>query len=159
MLKGNAGAVAGQLPGAGGVSIGAGFVGQVVEQSIAVGSAVALTTATPLTVTSISLTAGNWVLYAQIDFNLAAATTTILQGGPSGVTNTLTPQPGGSGIAPDALAIQLTTLVAVTGVYGIASKPTYYVHTGTNTVYLVAQATFSAGTVSAFGTITAIRYA
>lgn len=136
----------------------AGYVGEFVTATVAVGAAVALTTATTANVTSISLTAGDWDISGQVDFTPGATTSiTVLQGGFSLTTATITGQAGGAGLGTDPTKI--TTQVA--------SVPAGQIHTGllpvrlsiaaTTTVFLVAQGTFTISTLAAFGTIRARR--
>ena len=61
----------------------AGIVGEFITATVAVGGAVALVTATANTVTSITLTPGDWDMSATIDYNLTGATVTDFRGGPS----------------------------------------------------------------------------
>jgi len=72
----------------------AGSVGEVVSSSVAVGSAVSLTTAagafTGKTITSISLTAGDWNVFGIVGINMAATTNfTASAGGINTVADTL----------------------------------------------------------------------
>lgn len=163
MLKGlsgsGSGAIAGQLPGlATGGNIGAGFVGEVIKTSIASGSAVGLTTATPSTVMSLSLTAGVWTIFWAIDYTFSTTTATLLQGGPSPTTNTLPSQvPGSFFYTGDTLGTNPSTWTATSVSPQLVGMPQLIVLGSTSTVYLVASATFSAGTVSAYGSIAAIR--
>ena len=156
MLKGNAGAqfVIGTRTND---NAPAGVVGEFVTATVAVGGAVALTTATPANVTSISLTAGDWDLSSMIDMNLTGATVTDMRGGPSLTTVTLPTQPGGAGLGTDALIVDTSNFVTTTGVMGLPTPPVRLSIAATTTVFLVAQATFAVGTIGAFGTIRARR--
>jgi len=135
----------------------AGNIGQFITSTVAAGSAVALTTATGKDVTTISLTAGDWDVSGQVDFVLAGVTATLFQSGISLSTNTLPSQAGGSGMGTDALVgvPLLTTILSATYCQGIA--PVRISLAATTTVYLVAQAAFSAGTNTAYGTLRARR--
>jgi len=84
------------------------------------------------------------------------ATTSEFRTGLSLTTATLPTQPGGAGLGPDALSISplITTLLSDT--YTLSVSPTVLTIAATTTVFLVAQATFSAGTMSAFGTLNAL---
>jgi len=125
------------------------------SSTIPAGSAVALTNNTTANVTSISLPAGTYDISAQVEFVLAAATTTLLQSGPSLTTATLPTQAGGSGLGTDALVtIPLAaTLGSFTNSNGCIEIQ--LVITQTTTVFLTAQASFSAGAVSVYGTLRA----
>ena len=135
----------------------AGNVGEFVTSMVAAGAAVALTTATGKNVTSMSLTAGDWDVSGQVDFVLSGVTATLFQSGISLTTNTLPAQVGGSGLGTDALVgvPLLTTVLSATYCQGIA--PVRISLAITTTVYLVAQAAFSAGTNAAYGTLRARR--
>jgi hypothetical protein len=135
----------------------AGYVGEIVTSTVASGSAVSLTTVTPANVTSISLTAGDWDVNGIVDFNLGAATSNLMQCGPSLVSATLPTQAGGSGLGPDALAQDQSSLTLDTGLQTEGGNDVRLSISATTTVYLVASATFSAGTVSAYGTLRARR--
>lgn len=117
---------------------------------------VALTTATPANVTSKSLVAGTYLMWGIVDFALTGATTSEFRVGLSVVSATLPTQPGGAGIGPDALSILplVTTLLSDTLTEN--AGPTIVTLGSTTTVFLVAQATFSAGSMTAFGTLNAL---
>lgn len=135
----------------------AGLVGEFITATVAVGAAVGLTTATPANVGSISLTPGDWDVNGVVGFNLTGATATLFQSGPSLTTAVLPTQPGGSGLGTDALASDPSTLVTATGVFTIGGNYVRISLAATTTIFLVASATFSAGTAAAFGTIRARR--
>lgn len=134
----------------------AGVVGEFITATVATPGS-ALTTATPLTITSISLTAGDWDVASVIDFLYTGATVTDIRSGPSLTTNVLPTQAGGGGLGTDALAIDPSNFATISDVQTLDSGPVRVSIAGTTTVFLVAQATFSVGTVSAFGTIRARR--
>lgn len=117
------------------------------------GSAVSLTTATAATVTSVVLNPGIYAVWGNVDFTLTAATTTAVVGCLSLTTNTLSTQAGGSGLGTDPLAQQLLVLTTTTGTTSIDVGITTLAISAQTTLYLVAQATFSAGTVAAYGTL------
>lgn len=135
----------------------AGQLGEFVTSTVAVGSAVSLTTATPANVTSIALTAGDWDVSAQVDLNLTGATGTLFQSGPSLTTATLPTQAGGSGLGTDSLVNRVDPTTTLTGVIQLQSLATRVSLASSSTLFLVASATFSVGTVAAFGTIRARR--
>ncbi len=115
-----------------------------------------LTTATAANVTSKSLTAGTYLVWGIVDFALTGVTATEFRAGISATSATLPTQPGGSGIGPDPLAILPITPAITTDVLNDTAGPTIVTLAATTTIYLVAQATFSAGTVTAYGTLSAI---
>lgn len=128
-------------------------LGQVVSSSVASGSAVALTSTTPASVTSITLTEGDWTVFGVTAF-LPAATTSITSytGGASGVSATL-------GAVGDYFTF--TTNAVVPGAVGqIFANPVtrVVVPAGQSvTIYLVARATFTVSTLGAYGSISARR--
>lgn len=128
---------------------------QCVTATLASGSAISLTTATTANLTSMTLPPGTYLVWATADFNLTAASTTVQEVGISLTSATLPSQAGGSGLGPDPLAINRIPLTTVTGVLNDIVAPTTLVLTATTTVYLVVQATFSAGTITAYGTMVA----
>jgi hypothetical protein len=120
-----------------------------VSSLVASGSPVALTTATSANITSISLTAGDWDVEGNINFAGASATYTGASAGIS--TTSVTVPTDGTEVFSGA---QFTVLTATDGV----SVPRKRINvTSTTTVYLIGRATFSAGTVGAYGSITARR--
>lgn len=125
----------------------AGKVGEEVQSLIAIGSAVSLVTATGNNVTSISLTAGDWDVEGNVNFSSSGATVTASVAGIS-LTSITPPTDGSEGYSGvlSATAIESATLPRKR--VSIAS---------TTTVYLTAKATFTAGTVTSFGAITARR--
>lgn len=132
----------------------AGSVGEYVSSIIASGSAVSLTTATNANVTSISLTAGDWDIWGVVFFTPGATTNiTNLLGGWNTASATLLLVPDKSNI----IAFQSTGIVpgAVTSSSG-AFQGRLNV-SSTTTVFLIAQASFTVSTLSAFGGIQARR--
>ena len=132
-----------------GSAIGAGIVGEKITSAVASGSAVSLTTATAANVTSISLTAGNWAVSGNINFSDATATST----GTSASINTTTATMASDGTEAYS-GVQVTLVSEIDSV----TLPVKVINVSTTTtVYLVGKSTFSAGSVSAFGSITATR--
>ncbi len=127
----------------------AGNLGEFVSSLVASGAPVALTTATAANVASISLTAGDWDVSGNINFAATAATTTATEGGISSASATL-PSDG-----TEVYSGVIGTLAS--GTDGVTLPRKRFSLSGTTTVYLVGQSTFSAGTVGAFGGITARR--
>jgi hypothetical protein len=129
-----------------------GVVGEYVESVIASGSAVALTTATPKTVTSITLSAGDWDIDTLAYFANGATTSfTLISGSISGTTNVL-----------DSTAGKINTLVMNPTIFGgvacsVVIAPYRLSLSGSTTVFLVVQASFTVSTASGFGIIRARR--
>jgi hypothetical protein len=134
----------------------AGRIGEFITATVATPGG-ALTTATPANVTSIALTAGDWDVWSVLDFLYTGATLTDIRGGPSPTTATLPTQAGGSGFGTDGLAIDPSNFTTITDTQTLDSGPIRVSLASPATAFLVAQATFSVGTVSAFGTISARR--
>ncbi len=135
-------------------SAAAGSVGEYVESVIAIGSAVALTTATPANVTSISLTAGDWDVW--VDGRLTGNAATTMNSSFNGISTTSATLGTGAGRVSYAdfygVAI-FATMPAVSNNVG----PSRLSLSGTTTVYFVAQAAFGVNTCSAYGSIMARR--
>jgi len=148
-------AARGQLPGE--TSTGAataGNVGEYIESVIASGSATSLTTGTPKTITSISLTAGDWDVSGNISFITAASTSvTGTIASISGTTNVLDStagkQAGGfwGAIVPGASTPAFNQIV---GPYRLSLS-------GTTTVFLVGEGFFTVSTLTGYGIIRARR--
>ena len=135
----------------------AGYVGEVQTSSVAVGSAVSLTNATGAftgkTITSISLTAGDWDVFGSVGINMAPTTNfTASAGGINTVADTLNSayeeetrfSYGAAGLVP----ANVISFTFPTTRVSIASTTTYY---------LIGYASFSISTATAFGRITARR--
>lgn len=127
----------------------AGIWGEYQSSAIASGGAVSLTDATAANITSISLTAGDWDVEGNV--NIAGATATYSQGvaGISATSATL-PTDG-----TEVYSGAQFTLLSVTD--GVALPRKRINVTVTTTVYLVGRASFSAGTMTGYGSITARR--
>ena len=135
-----------------------GYVGEVLTATLAAGAAVALTAAASKDVLTLALTKGNWTVTSVVDFALSGATASSFKSGLSVTQDTLPTQAGGSGIGTDALASLPLTTTTATDTLTQLSQTTVSVAADT-TVHLVGLAAFSAGTVSAYGTIRAQRIA
>jgi hypothetical protein len=119
----------------------------IVSSTVLAGSAVALTTATPANVTSISLTPGEWEVSGPVIFtgNNAATLTDASFGTTSATLATL-----GSG------RVQFPAGHTAAAAFSAVIPPTTVLVAATATYYLVAQASF-AGTATAYGTLRARR--
>jgi hypothetical protein len=133
-------------------------VGSNISQTTVATPGTALTTATTANVTSKSLAAGTYLVWGVVDFLATTATMTDLQCGIGVATGVLLGQAGGSGVGPDPNGnAPFNTTAATTETAIVACGPTIVTLASTTTIFLNAQATFSAGTVSAFGTLNAIQ--
>jgi hypothetical protein len=128
-----------------------------ISQTTVASPGAALTTATPANVTSKSLAAGTYQIWGIVDFLLTAATTTEFRVGLSLTSATMPTQPGGAGLGPDALAILPLVTTLLSDTVTDQAGPTILTLAATTTLFLVAQANFSAGTMSAFGTLSAVQ--
>lgn len=128
----------------------AGNVGEYVAASVVQGSATALTTATPKTVTSITLTAGDWDITA-IGALTGASTGTVFDVAIGTTTNSVT-----GTIFGDTRAE--TPTVSLTGADATLMIPAVRVSiSGSTTYYLIVSETFTIGSPSAYGRISARR--
>jgi hypothetical protein len=140
--------------------VAASDLGTLVTSSIPVGSAVSLTTATAANVTSITLAPGDWDISGVIDFNPAATTSvTNITAGVSLTSATLAAQTGGSGLGTDPTMAWNQAASVPAGVMAMEVPAVRLSITATTTVYLVAKATFTVSTMTAYGTIRANRVA
>lgn len=127
----------------------AGNIGEYISSTVLVGSAVALTTATTINVTSISLTAGDWDVSGVVYTNNSGSLSSI-EAAINTTSATLPTRPGAG----------MTSLMNLSA--GIASNLGVPITTGrislasTTTVFLVTNATFT-GSCSAYGFIGARR--
>lgn len=126
-----------------------GYYGEVLSGKIASGSAQALQTTVATNVTSLSLSAGDWDVSGNINFTGTASTITATSGGIT-TTSVTVPTDG-----TEVFSGVVTTLITETDSITIPRKQINV--SSTTTVYLVGKCTFSAGSVSAFGSITARR--
>ena len=134
-----------------------GIVGESVVSTVAVGSAVGLSNNTPVNITSITLTAGDWDVAGVIDFVLSGVTATLFQAGISVTSAALPSQPGGSGLGPDASIANPLLSTVLSSSFDQSVGPVRLSIAATTTVYLVAQSSFSAGTLTGYGTLRARR--
>lgn len=133
----------------------AGSVGEEIESVVLQGAAAALTTGTPLTITSITPTAGDWDVYGSMGFTGNAATTvTDLNGSLSPVTNAAAQQ--GNFARTDYGFPTGTTLFANANP-GMNMGPVRMSIGAPTTMFLVAAATFGVNSCSAWGAIRARR--
>ena len=131
----------------------AGYIGEIISSSIAIGSATSLTTATAKSITSITLTPGDWMVSGNIGFIAATGTIpTALTASVSVTNNTQATSPNDGAFAQ----IQATLGTASTNVLTLAS--TRINITSTTTYYLVGTATFTVSTLTAYGSISARRF-
>lgn len=133
-----------------GLNAAAGFVGEYITATAAA-AAVSLTSPTASNVTSIILTPGDWEVGGVVNYTPTGTTSiTVLAQGASSATGALGAQ--------DSFSLWATAanVVGVNIVTNLIPGVRFNVTVAT-TVFLVAKATFSASTLSAGGTIWALR--
>ncbi len=135
----------------------AGNVGEYVESIILVGSAVALTSLVAANITSISLTAGDWSVWAEIWFNSAGTT---VASSFAGAINTVSATFPTVPAAATAVVSHYFSSIAqsTAGVQGtIAIAPTRVSLSGTTNYFLNTRVGFATSTMAAYGKICARR--
>lgn len=139
----------GLLPGGVAQAPTVGFIGEQIRSFIDEASEVSVATNTGTNITSISLTAGIWDVSGIVVFGDDAITGTYFAGAVSGVSASLQADGDNTIITPVP-----PTVAASVGL----SIPSYRVTlTSTTTYYLVAYATYTVGTLTAYGRISATR--
>jgi len=135
-----------------GTAPSAGMIGEQIKATLGNASATSLTTNTPKTITSVSLTPGIWNVSA-LGTLVSTGTTSFTNQvvGVSTSNNTLGPTPSDdsafANYNPPAVGVQTSLTV-----------PSYRITlSATTNVYLVMQAVFTVSTCTAYGTITATR--
>jgi hypothetical protein len=128
----------------------AGYIGEYISSVVAIGSAIALATNTAATITSISLSPGDWDVFGDIDFHPAATTaSTYYIGGISLINATL-------GTTETTVASPFA--IATTGVDASQTIPVIRISVAVQTtVYLVTTAGFTVSTMIAYGSLKARR--
>lgn len=124
----------------------AGYVGEFISSVVAAGSAISLTTATPANVTSISLTAGNWITWGNVFFvyNVGGTISS------AWISST-------SASVPDFSLINQITAATAYPQAGISAPMFRFSLASTTTIYLSCAGNFASGTGTAAGGIYAIR--
>lgn len=142
----------------------AGNVGEFISSIVLSGSAVSLVSSTAKTVTSISLTAGDWDVQGEVFFTGGATTQfTQLSGAISITNNTLPTIPSTNGSfhgnrgTVDNASTTTRWIVGTNSVSSVSLSPNRQSLSATTTIYLIALATFTVSTASAYGKITARR--
>ena len=145
--------VAGLLPGVvGGGGATAGNVGEFVSASVASGSAIALTTATPTDIASIALTPGDWDVWANVGLIPASgASVTAISAWINSASATDPGSPNGGAYVTE------TPLAGLTGAQTApVGMKAVQLGSGT-TLYLSCNAAYTGGTLGAYGFIGARR--
>lgn len=127
----------------------AGYVGEFISATIVQGSAVALSTGTDANIASISLTAGDWDVFGNLNFDTAASTSITMLRGSSSTVSATRQSPG--------FTFRCAALVPGVESIGQAIPARRVSISGTTTIYLVAQGTFTVSTLAAWGNLYARR--
>ncbi len=131
----------------------AGNVGEIIESTVLQGAAVSLTASTPANITSISLTAGDWDVWAILWLSPAATTSITAEWVAISTTSATIPtSPDGAG---QALSIHAAVVPNFRSSTPVAQKRLSL--SATTTVYLVGQVNFTVDTCGGFGYIGARR--
>ena len=123
------------------------------ENAIQAGSAVSVTTATPKTIAQITLTAGDWDVSGLVN-GLTATSTSVTGYGASLslVTNTLDTNAG-----KFSQTLSGAFVPGNSATLGVAIPPVRFSVSGSTTVFLIADMTFTVSTMTAYGIIRARR--
>jgi len=136
----------------GGSNALAGSVGEYISSTVAQGSAIAMTSNTPINVTSISLTAGDWDVWGNVGFTTGATTLTTALWGTISTTSATFPASPGNGAY-----FNLNFAALTNGAWVFPTGMTRISISATTPVYLVSQASFNTSTQSVYGFIGARR--
>ena len=130
----------------------AGDLGEYISSTVLAGNALSVTTATPLNITSISLTPGDWDVRGSVVFVGAGSTVLTQVTAAIGQTSaTLPTLPAADGYSQISGTLGTgTTQVLSAGVTRVSLAIT-------TTIYLLAQATFTTSTLTAYGFLAARR--
>jgi hypothetical protein len=129
---------------------GAGMVGEVISSNVTTGAT--LTTTVGANITSIPLTAGDWDVSGEVWVSIGTGGASTAHGGINTVSATI---PGTPALGT-ARATQ-NAAMAASAFQCFSLRPCRVSLAATTTFYLVAQATFASGTVTATGNIIARR--
>ncbi len=132
-------------------SAASGYVGEFIESTILVGSAVSLTTNTTANVTSISLTAGDWDVFGNVALNPGGGTA--LSKIVASISTTSATEP----TIPNGGAFVLTNFSDSNANDVIPVGMKRLSLSGTTTVYLTARVVFTVSTMGAYGYLGARR--
>jgi hypothetical protein len=129
--------------------------GQIKSSSLALGSAVSLTTDTTANVTSVSLEPGIWRVTGNVGF-VPAATTSITNLNPA-INSTSATLPNPEVVAGSQNRVMSAAYVPNVANITMDAGEGIFTLTATTTVYLLARATFTVSTMTAYGKIQAER--
>jgi hypothetical protein len=133
-------------------SVQTGSIGEYVESDIAPGSGVSMTSVNPITLTSISLTAGDWDVSGVVQYvNPGPTTIAYIQACLSTVNNTI------QNIYKQGSAISWGSNILPGADIGSPTPIFRYSIASTTTIYLIANASFAVSTLKAAGLLRARR--
>lgn len=141
-------------------SAAAGYIGEILSASTLRSAPVSLTSTVTANVTSVSLSAGDWDVESIVGFNPGATTSVTRLD--AAVATTSATLPGTDTIAvPDANGQVRVVFSSAANVLGsdfiLDINRSRVSVSGTTTIYIVANGTFSISTLAAYGSITARR--
>ena len=129
---------------------GSGYYGEFFYSNIPLGSAVSLTSNTGANVTSIAVTAGDYDAYGLVAWQLSAAGTLSNAAARAFVSSTSATSPGN--YQNNAFTCKNTQTD-----FSAPVIPTRFSFSGSSTIYLVCNVTFTSGTCVAYGTLSIRR--
>ncbi|WP_069267431.1 hypothetical protein [Paraburkholderia nodosa] len=132
-----------------------GNVGECKNSNVPSGSAVSLTSGTPANVTSVPLTAGNWICYGNIAFLAGSTTVSTTEAGWISTVSASNPSAPNSG-AYFGLVSLPSTAGGNGNIYPVGMLMVNV--SSATTVYLSTFAAFSTSTMSAFGYLNCLRF-
>lgn len=127
----------------------AGQIGEAVSSMMSFGNAQGLSTGVAFNLFTLSLTAGDWDVEANVNFSMTSATSTDRSCGINTTSQTIPSD--GTGVSS---AVQTTTATVVDGLTIPRKRVSL---AATSNVYVVAKSTFAAGSVAVYGGVTARR--
>lgn len=156
-ISGTTGTFSGVLQG-GGVttnsSASAGQIGEFISSVVLIGSAIAITSAATVNVTSISLTAGDWDVSGEVWIAYAGSPSAVTIAG-GGITTTTATLPTIPATNTARNLIQNSQISGATQTLPLAT--TRFSLASTTTVFMVGTTTFTGGTSSGYGVLRARR--
>ena len=129
----------------------AGNLGEVISSVILVASGITLSTGSTANITSIALTAGDWDVYGTVYYTPSSSTSTTIRQGAISTTSVTIPLFSDNTQAAYSWVNPSESLGTTVGAFPLA--PCRQSLSGTTTVYLVANSTFSTGGETAYGYI------
>jgi hypothetical protein len=126
------------------------------QAAVSSGSGVTLTSGVDTNVLQQLVQPGTYLVWGQVNYAMTAATMTQFETGLSLDSAKMSTQAGGGGLGTDPVITTPLMFSLLTDTMSQQCGPTVLTLTAAATLYLVAEATFSMGTVSASGTLSAL---